>query len=329
MQFSLVILTFVFIAGVFLFMSFHAHGQLGLEQSNTKLFITNQINKFVPHRAIDVILKIEEEVIKIEEELPGAVARIEVGDKRCVCMLHCTKNALTPPPPSLRSVINPKESLFSELDAGRREFEAVMHQIGVGGGSSKAVGHAQVPEAFLRPTPQPTPEPVPLKHQLDCPHGHLLEFWKPATARDMRYRTPYADSGLREKYVTFEPDVGGWNNVRMQMETVLVFAAATGRTLVLPPDQPMYLLDKGKGHQKAHSFADFFPFDLIKQRVPVIEMTAFMAKVRLLLHNEGTCGFIMKPRLLPGGRHGRPRQQGHRQGAVAPGEQDRVHRDGA
>jgi hypothetical protein len=93
----------------------------------------------------------------------------------------------------------------------------------------------------------------------------------------------------------------------MQMETVLVFAAATGRTLVLPPDQPMYLLDQGKGtrpsalnvslsepclfshayvyafmlcvmsgHQKAHSFADFFPFDLISEVVPVIPMKAFM-----------------------------------------------------
>ena len=31
----------------------------------------------------------------------------------------------------------------------------------------------------------------------------------------------------------------------MQMELILVFAAATGRTLVLPPDQPMYLLNKG------------------------------------------------------------------------------------
>ena len=32
----------------------------------------------------------------------------------------------------------------------------------------------------------------------------------------------------------------------MQMELVLVFAAATGRTLVLPPDQPMYLLHHGE-----------------------------------------------------------------------------------
>lgn len=72
--------------------------------------------------------------------------------------------------------------------------------------------------------------------------------------------------------------MGGWNNIRMQMETVLVFAAATGRVLVLPPDQPMYLLNAGKGHQKAHSFADFFPFDLINSRVPTISMEEFMTK---------------------------------------------------
>jgi hypothetical protein len=71
----------------------------------------------------------------------------------------------------------------------------------------------------------------------------------------------------------------------MQMELVLVFAAATGRTLVLPPDQPMYLLNAGKGHQKAHNFADFFPFELIKQRVPVIPMEDFMAK-------EGVTGHL-------------------------------------
>ena len=73
-------------------------------------------------------------------------------------------------------------------------------------------------------------------------------------------------------------DVGGWNNIRMQMETVVVFAAATGRILVLPPDQPMYLLNAGEGHQKAHSFADFFPFELINSRAPVITMEEFMSR---------------------------------------------------
>lgn len=72
--------------------------------------------------------------------------------------------------------------------------------------------------------------------------------------------------------------MGGWNNIRMQMELVLVLAYATGRTLVLPPDQPMYLLNQGKGHQKAHSFADFFPFDYINQRMSVISMEEFMAR---------------------------------------------------
>jgi hypothetical protein len=44
------------------------------------------------------------------------------------------------------------------------------------------------------------------------------------------------------KYISFVPDRGGWNNVRMSMEIIFVIAAATGRTLVLPPDQPLYLL---------------------------------------------------------------------------------------
>lgn len=46
----------------------------------------------------------------------------------------------------------------------------------------------------------------------------------------------------------------------MAMETVLGLAIAMGRTLVLPPEQRMYLLGKGKGDQKTDfSFADFFP----------------------------------------------------------------------
>ena len=70
----------------------------------------------------------------------------------------------------------------------------------------------------------------------------------------------------------------------MQMETVLVFAASTGRTLVLPPDQPLYLLNKGKGHENHHSFADFFPFEEINKRVPVISMKEFLDREALAGH---------------------------------------------
>ena len=43
--------------------------------------------------------------------------------------------------------------------------------------------------------------------------------------------------------VTFEPDRGGWNNIRMAAEMAAAYAIATGRTFVLPPAIPMYLLE--------------------------------------------------------------------------------------
>ena len=85
-------------------------------------------------------------------------------------------------------------------------------------------------------------------------------FWSDIES-DSKYRSPFYDP---EKYVTFEPDHGGWNNIRMAMETVLVLAHAMGRTLVLPPEQGMYLLGKGKEeHKKEFSFNDFFHLDSI------------------------------------------------------------------
>lgn len=85
-------------------------------------------------------------------------------------------------------------------------------------------------------------------------------FWSDIPS-DSKYTSPFYDP---EKYITFEPDAGGWNNIRMAYETILVLAHATGRTLVLPPEQKMYLLGKGgKHHKKDFSFNDFFHLDSI------------------------------------------------------------------
>ena len=89
-----------------------------------------------------------------------------------------------------------------------------------------------------------------------------MVFWSDIPS-DANYISPLYEEG-NEKYLTFEPDQGGWNNIRMAMETALVMSHAMGRTLVLPPEQGMYLISNGHGKQKTtFSFNDFFHLDAI------------------------------------------------------------------
>ena len=72
-----------------------------------------------------------------------------------------------------------------------------------------------------------------------------LVYWKDIKD-DARWVSPFRDAAPSEKFLTFEPDEGGWNNIRMAMETAVLTAILTGRTLVMPPDQNMHLLEKSK-----------------------------------------------------------------------------------
>ena len=86
-----------------------------------------------------------------------------------------------------------------------------------------------------------------------------------------------------EKFLSFEPDGGGFNNIRMGMETVLTMSIAMGRTLVLPPEQRMYLLNKGSsgGSKRAFSFQDFFPMREMARHVKglkIITMKEFLER---------------------------------------------------
>ena len=123
------------------------------------------------------------------------------------------------------------------------------------------------PAAARRPAPPRTPpQNPPVDSCADVLEGSRgfrgMRYW----ARDPEPRvSPYADYGPSAKYVTFEPDNGGWNNIRMAFETVAVFAHATGRTLVMPPAQRLYLLKvQHEGNRRAHHGVDaFLNFDAL------------------------------------------------------------------
>jgi len=91
-----------------------------------------------------------------------------------------------------------------------------------------------------------------------------------------------------EKFLSFEPDRAGWNNMRMSFETVVVLAAATGRTLVIPNEkkitqikQKKHAYKKGEEQQYKFSFQDFFHLDAISREhsgLKIITIGEFLKK---------------------------------------------------
>mmetsp|Transcript_36468 Transcript_36468/g.88342 ORF Transcript_36468/g.88342 Transcript_36468/m.88342 type:complete len:562 (-) Transcript_36468:4894-6579(-) len=87
-----------------------------------------------------------------------------------------------------------------------------------------------------------------------------MVYWEDIPS-DETFVSPFCQQG-KERFMTFEPDGGGWNNIRMAMESVIGLAYAMCRTLVMAPQKRMYLLGKGGKNQRNHfSFVDFFPIE--------------------------------------------------------------------
>lgn len=119
-----------------------------------------------------------------------------------------------------------------------------------------------------------------VRAHIDCDiNVDSLAYWNdPIGTRDQNFVSPF-DVMSETKYISFAPDRGGWNNVRMSMEIIFVIAAATGRTLILPPKEPLYLLhhDAAARHR---GFADFFPIHTaeFQKRVKVISFAEFLER---------------------------------------------------
>uniref|UniRef100_A0A7S2W8P9 O-fucosyltransferase family protein n=1 Tax=Eucampia antarctica TaxID=49252 RepID=A0A7S2W8P9_9STRA len=104
-----------------------------------------------------------------------------------------------------------------------------------------------------------------------------LAYWNdPQGTQDINFKSPFLgdNSSGETKYLAFAPDIGGWNNVRMGLESILVLAAATGRTLVLPPNKAIYLMNTVRG------FGDFLTLhnpEFLK-KVPIISTEEFIER---------------------------------------------------
>jgi hypothetical protein len=78
-----------------------------------------------------------------------------------------------------------------------------------------------------------------------------LATWSPdeGTMKTLKRMQWWAPAGERlpptSRFLLFDLDAGGLNNIRMGWEMVAMVAQFTGRTLVLPPAKPWYLLDFG------------------------------------------------------------------------------------
>ena len=94
-----------------------------------------------------------------------------------------------------------------------------------------------------------------------------MVYWRDIPT-DNSWTSPFKKTDPSDRqYLTFEPDGGGWNNIRMSMETVLTMALAMGRVLVLPPSQKMYLLGR-----TTFNFADFFPLQELAEEHAGLEI---------------------------------------------------------
>lgn len=124
-------------------------------------------------------------------------------------------------------------------------------------------------------TKLPLQENMEKRGNLQC-DGKFVDseviYWKVVPGDDS-YESPITPHhGIHhDRYLSYEYDEGGWNNIRMGMECLIVLAHAMGRTLIIPPPQHLYLLNKGhidpSGKEKRQmGFEDFFDLSLLESQ---------------------------------------------------------------
>ena len=125
-----------------------------------------------------------------------------------------------------------------------------------------------------------------------------MVYWRDLP-EDAKWQSTFRSNGnQKKKYLTFEPDEGGFNNVRMAFETALTMAIGTGRILVLPPEMSFYLLTKYQKGKKSRplGFSDFYDLQAIAQEHLVSGRAFQMITFQEFLETEAMAGTLLSQR---------------------------------
>eukprot|EP00602_Paraphysomonas_sp_CaronLab_P002003 CAMPEP_0185023204 /NCGR_PEP_ID=MMETSP1103-20130426/5893_1 /TAXON_ID=36769 /ORGANISM="Paraphysomonas bandaiensis, Strain Caron Lab Isolate" /LENGTH=740 /DNA_ID=CAMNT_0027555681 /DNA_START=255 /DNA_END=2477 /DNA_ORIENTATION=+ len=120
-----------------------------------------------------------------------------------------------------------------------------------------------------------------------CDMFPYVRYWKKTLKAEDCHRSPLyrlklenmSASPQGDRYVVFQPDLGGWNNIRMAAETAMVFAIATGRILVMPPEINFYLLDKNPHGFNKSLFDKYLNLRKIVELVDMIPMREYIKRL--------------------------------------------------
>lgn len=118
-----------------------------------------------------------------------------------------------------------------------------------------------------------------------------MVYWRDFP-ENQQFRSVYNRDGSKPYYFVFEPDEAGFSNVRLSFETVVAFATAMGRTLVMLPkfrfSQLLYPHPEGV---RSYSFLDFFDV----RNVPMISMQEYLETVALKGQLKNQQGVVQFP----------------------------------
>ncbi|ETO27471.1 hypothetical protein RFI_09661 [Reticulomyxa filosa] len=115
-----------------------------------------------------------------------------------------------------------------------------------------------------------------------------LQYWKPGIAKHKRKHdgeksNNASENEPRTKYMTFWTDCGGFNNIRMAFEYMVIVAKLTNRILVTPPEQGWYLIDWGEmSRMKTEDqgglsdYSGFFDFEDLNLEVATMTTLEFI-----------------------------------------------------